>query len=140
MSHLDAGEERDVTEIETETDFEVVSAQGTEVGLKGMITEASEEADVAGDEGTGGGSHVGSDEQVKLESENEAETESEGYAEGEKEDVCVHEQVAVLAAVEAIGEGFLEGSEEEIEEKSVDLTETNEDDAERQNVTYKEFG
>ena len=140
MSHLDAGEERDVTEIETETDFEVVSAQGTEVGLKGMITEASEEADVAGDEGTGGGSHVGSDEQVKLESENEAETESEGYAEGEKEDVCVHELVAELAAVEAIGEGFLEGSEEEIEEKSVDLTETNEDDAERQNVTYEEFG
>ena len=140
MSHLDAGEENDTTEVETEADFEVVSAQGTEVGLKGMITEASEAADVAGEEGTGGGSNGGSDEQVKLESENETEIKSEDDAEGEKEDVGVHKQVAEFAAVEAIGEGFLEGSEEEIEEKSVDLTETNEDDAERQNVTDEEFG
>ena len=133
MSHLYAEEENDTTEVETEADVEVVSAQGTEVVLQGEPTEES--AGVAVEESTGAVSNGGSDEQVEVESETETETESEDYAEGEKEDVEVHEQVAELAGVEAM-RGFLEGSEEE----SDDETETYGDDAEGQNVTAEESG
>ena len=131
MSHLYAEEENGTTEVETEADVEVVSAQGTEVVLQGEPTEES--AGVAVEESTGAVSNGGSDEQVEVESE--TETESEDYAEGEKEDVEVHEQVAELAGVEAM-RGFLEGSEEE----SDDETETYGDDAEGQNVTEEESG
>ena len=133
MSHLYAEEENGTTEVETEADVEVVSAQGTEVVLQGEPTE--EPAGVAVEESTGAVSNGGSDEQVEVESETETETESEDYAEGEKEDVEVHEQVAELAGVEAM-RGFLEGSEEE----SDDETETYGDDAEGQNVTAEESG
>ena len=133
MSHLYAEEENGTTEVETEADVEVVSAQGTEVVLQGEPTEES--AGVAVEESTGAVSNGGSDEQVEVESETETETESEDYAEGEKEDVEVHEQVAELAGVEAM-RGFLEGSEEE----SDDETETYGDDAEGQNVTAEESG
>ena len=132
MSHLYAEEENGTTEVETEADVEVVSAQGTEVVLQGEPTEES--AGVAVEESTGAVSNGGSDEQVEVESE--TETESEDYAEGEKEDVEVHEQVAELAGVEAMRGGFLEGSEEE----SDDETETYGDDAEGQNVTEEESG
>ena len=130
ISHLDAGEEKDVTEIETEV--EVVSAQGTEVVLQGEPSEES--AGVAVEESTGAGSNGGSDEQFEVESE--TETESESDTEEEKEDVEVHEQVAELAGVEAMRGGFLEGSAEE----SDDETESNGDDAEGQNVTEEESG
>ena len=130
ISHLDAGEEKDVTEIETEV--EVVSAQGTEVVLQGEPSEES--AGVAVEESTGVGSNGGSDEQFEVESETETEIESD--TEEEKEDVEVHEQVAELAGVEAMRGGFLEGSEEE----SDDETETYGDDAEGQNVTEEESG
>ena len=133
MSHLYAEEENGTTEVETEADVEVVSAQGTEVVLQGEPTEES--AGVGVEESTGAVSNGGSDEQVEVESETETETESEDYAEGEKEDVEVHEQVAELAGVEAM-RGFLEGSEEE----SDDETETYGDDAEGQNVTEEESG
>ena len=133
MSHLYAEEENGTTEVETEADVEVVSAQGTEVVLQGEPTEES--AGVAVEESTGAVSNGGSDEQVEVESETETETESEDYAEGEKEDVEVHEQMAELAGVEAM-RGFLEGSEEE----SDDETETYGDDAEGQNVTEEESG
>ena len=133
MSHLYAEEENGTTEVETEADVEVVSAQGTEVVLQGEPTEES--AGVAVEESTRAVSKGGSDEQVEVESETETETESEDYAEGEKEDVEVHEQVAELAGVEAM-RGFLEGSEEE----SDDETETYGDDAEGQNVTAEESG
>ena len=129
ISHLDAGEEKDVTEIETEV--EVVSAQRTEVVLQGEPSEES--AGVAVEESTGAGSNGGSDEQFEVESETETEIESD--TEEEKEDVEVHEQVAELAGVEAM-RGFLEGSEEE----SDDETETYGDDAEGQNVTEEESG
>ena len=134
ISHLDAGEEKDVTEIETEV--EVVSAQGTEVVLQGEPSEES--AGVVVEESTGAGSNGRSDEQFEVESETETEIESD--TEEEKEDVEVHEQVAELAGVEAIGEGVLEGSEEEIEEESNDETETYGHDAEGQNVTEEESG
>ena len=133
MSHLYAEEENGTTEVETEADVEVVSAQGTEVVLQGEPTEES--VGVAVEESTRAVSNGGSDEQVEVESETETETESEDYAEGEKEDVEVHEQVAELAGVEAM-RGFLEGSEEE----SDDETETYGDDAEGQNVTAEESG
>ena len=133
LSHLYAEEENGTTEVETEADVEVVSAQGTEVVLQGEPTEES--AGVAVEESTGAVSNGGSDEQVEVESETETETESEDYAEGEKEDVEVHEQEAELAGVEAM-RGFLEGSEEE----SDDETETYGDDAEGQNVTEEESG
>ena len=133
LSHLYAEEENGTTEVETEADVEVVSAQGTEVVLQGEPTEES--VGVAVEESTGAVSNGGSDEQVEVESETETETESEDYAEGEKEDVEVHEQVAELAGVEAM-RGFLEGSEEE----SDDETETYGDDAEGQNVTEEESG
>ena len=133
LSHLYAEEENGTTEVETEADVEVVSAQGTEVVLQGEPTEES--AGVAVEESTGAVSNGGSDEQVEVESETETETESEDYAEGEKEDVEVHEQVAELAGVEAM-RGLLEGSEEE----SDDETETCGDDAEGQNVTEEESG
>ena len=136
MSHLYAGEENGTTEVETEADVEVVSAQGTEDVLQGVTTEESEAADVTLEDGTGAGSHVGSDKQVKLESEIETETESENDAEGEKEDIEVHEPVAELAGVETMRGGFLEGSDEE----SDDETESNGGDAEGQNVTEEEFG
>ena len=135
LSHLYAEEENGTTEVETEADVEVVSAQGTEVVLQGQPTEESESAGVAVEESTGAVSNGGSDEQVEVESETETETESEDYAEGEKEDVEVHEQVAEVAGVEAM-RGFLEGSEEE----SDDETETYGDDAEGQNVTEEESG
>lgn len=134
MSHLYAEEENGTTEVETEADVEVVSAQGAEVVLQGGPTEES--AGVAVGESAGAGSHGGSDEQVEVESETETETESEDCGEGEKEDVEVHEQVADSAGVEAMREGFLEGSEEE----SDDETETYGDDAEGQNVTEEESG
>ena len=134
MSHLYAEEENGTTEVETEADVEVVSAQGTEVVLQGEPTEES--AGVAVEESTRAVSNGGSDEQVEVESETETESESEDYAEGEKEDVEVHEQVAELAGVEAMRGGFLEGSEEE----SDDETESNGDDAEGQNVTEEESG
>ena len=130
ISHLDAGEEKDVTEIETEV--EVVSAQGTEVVLQGEPLEES--AGVVVEESTGARSNGGSDEQFEVESD--TETESESDTEEEKEDVEVHEQVAELAGVEAMRGGFLEGSEEE----SDDETETYGDDAEGQNVTEEESG
>ena len=133
MSHLYAEEENGTTEVETEADVEVVSAQGTEVVLQGEPTEES--VGVAVEESTRAVSNGGSDEQVEVESETENETESEDYAEGEKEDVEVHEQVAELAGVEAM-RGFLEGSQEE----SDDETETYGDDAEGQNVTEEESG
>ena len=134
ISHLDAGEEKDVTEIETEV--EVVSAQGTEVVLQGGPTEES--AGVAVEESTGAVSNGGLDEQAEVESE--TETESENDTEEEKEDVEGHEQVAELEGVEIIGEGFLEGSEEEVEEESDDETETYGGNAEGQNVTEEESG
>ena len=130
ISHLDAGEEKDVTEIETEV--EVVTAQGTEVVLQGEPSEES--AGVAVEESTGAVSNGGSDEQFEVESDTETEIESD--TEEEKEDVEVHEQVAELAGVEAMRGGFLEGSEEE----SDDETETYGDDAEGQNVTEEESG
>ena len=133
LSHLYAEEENGTTDVETEADVEVVSAQGTEVVLQGEPTEES--VGVAVEESTRAVSNGGSDEQVEVESETETETESEDYAEGEKEDVEVHEQVAELAGVEAM-RGFLEGSEEE----SDDETETYGDDAEGQNVTEEESG
>ena len=122
MSHLYAEEENGTTEVETEADVEVVSAQGTEVVLQGEPTEES--AGVAVEESTGAVSNGGSDEQVEVESETETETESEDYAEGE------------VAGVEAMRGGFLEGSDEE----SDDETKSNGDDAEGQNVTEEEFG
>ena len=134
MSHLYAEEENGTTEVETEADVEVVSAQGTEVVLQGEPTEES--VGVAVEESTRAVSNGGSDEQVEVQSETETETESEDYAEGDKEDVEVHEQVAELAGVEAMRGGFLEGSEEE----SDDETESNGDDAEGQNVTEEESG
>ena len=117
LSHLYAG----TTEVETEADVEVVSAQGAEVVLQGGPTEES--AGLAVGESMGAGSHGGSDEQVEVESETETETESEDYA-GE------------VAGVEAMRGGFLEGSDEE----SDDETKSNGDDAEGQNVTEEEFG
>ena len=138
ISHLDAREENNATEIEAEGNVEVVSAQGTEVELQGVPAEESDAAGVAVEEDKGAGSHGGSDEQVDVESaENKTETESEDDAEEEKEDVEVHEQVAELAAVEAIG-GFLEGSEEEIEGESVNERDSSGDDAEGQNVSEEE--
>ncbi|CAH3171247.1 unnamed protein product [Porites evermanni] len=105
-----------------------------------MPTEESDAAGVAVEEDKGAGSHGGSDEQVDVESAvNETETESEDYAEEEKEDVEVHEQVAELACVEAIG-GFLKRSEEEIEGESVNESDSSGDDAEGQNVTEEESG
>ena len=118
LSHLYAG----TTEVETEADVEVVSAQGAEVVLQGGPTEES--AGLAVGESMGAGSHGGSDEQVEVDSETETETESEDYAEGE------------VAGVEAMRGGFLEGSDEE----SDDETKSNGDDAEGQNVTEEEFG
>ena len=135
MSHLDAREENDTTEVEAEANVEVVSAQGTEFGLQGEPTEESESAGVAVEEGMGAVYHGGLDEQVEVESENETETESENDTGGEK-DVEIQEQVAGLAGVEAMREGFLVGSKEE----SDDETETYRDDAEEQNVTEKECG
>ena len=124
MSHLDAGEENDTTEVEAEANVEVVFAQGTEFGLQGVTTEESEMAGVAVEEGKGVGSHGGSDEQVDLESENETETESEDDAEGEKEDLKVHEKVTELAGEETMEAEFHGGLEEESEEESDDGTET----------------
>ena len=124
MSHLDAGEENDTTEVEAEANVEVVSAEGTEFGLQGATTEESEMAGVAVEEGKGVGSHGGSDEQVDLQSENETETESEDDAEGEKEDLKVHEKVTELAGEEAMEAEFHGGLEEESEEESDDGTET----------------
>ena len=124
MSHLDAGEENDTTEVEAEANVEVVFAQGTEFGLQGVTTEESEMAGVAVEEGKGVGSHGGSDEQVDLESENETETESEDDAEGEKEDLKVHEKVTELAGEEAMEAESHGGLEEESEEESDDGTET----------------
>ena len=117
LSHLYAS----TTEVKTEADVEVVSAQGAEVVLQGGPTEES--AGLAVGESMGAGSHGGSDEQVEVESETETETESEDYA-GE------------VAGVEAMRGGFLEGSDEE----SDDETKSNGDDAEGQNVTEEEFG
>ena len=134
LSHLYAEEENGTTEVKTEADVEVVSAQGTEVVLQGEPTEES--VGVAVEESTRAVSNGGSDEQVGVQSETETETESEDYAEGDKEDVEVHEQVAESAGVEAMRGGFLEGSEEE----SDDETETYGDDAEGQNVTEEESG
>ena len=124
MSHLDAGEENDTTEVEAEANVEVVFAQGTEFGLQGVTTEESEMVGVAVEEGKGVGSHGGSDEQVDLESENETETESEDDAEGEKEDLKVHEKVTELAGEEAMEAESHGGLEEESEEESDDGTET----------------
>ena len=124
MSHLDAGEENDMTEVEPEANVEVVSAQGTEFGLQGVTTEESEVAGVAVEEGRGAGSHVGSDEQVDVESENDTETESEDYAEGQKEDLEAHEQDTELAGEEAMEAESYGGWEEESEEESDDETET----------------
>ena len=140
ISHLDAGEEKDATEMEAEGNVETVSAQETEVELQGVPTEESDAAGVAVEEDKRTGSHGGSDEQVDVESAvNETETESEGDVEEEKEDVEVHEQVAELAAVETTG-GFLEGSEEEIEGESVNESDSSGDDVEEQNVTDEESG
>ena len=139
--HLDAGKENDTTEVKTEVDFEVVSAQGTEVVLQGVPTGESESAGVAVEGGMGAGSHGGSDEQVEVESaENKTELKSEDDAEGEKEDLEVHEQVAGLAGVEAMVAESHGGSEEKSGEESVDETETNGDDAEGQNVTEEKGG
>ena len=140
ISHLDAGEEKDATEIEAEGNVEAVSAQETEIELQGVPAEESDAAGVAVEKDKGTGSHGRSDEQVDVESAvNETETESEGDVEEEKEDVEVHEQVAELAAVETIG-GFLEGSEEEIEGESVNESDSSGDDVEEQNVTDEESG
>lgn len=140
ISYLDAGEEKDATEMEAEGNVEAVSAQGTDVELQGVPTEESDAVGVAVEEDKGTGSFGGSDEQVDVESAvNERETESEDDAEEEKEDVEVHEQVAELAAVETIG-GFLEGSEEEIDGESVNESDSSGDDAEGQNVTHEESG
>ena len=138
MSHLDAGEENDTTEIEAEANVEVVFAQGTEFGLQGVTTEESEMAGVAVEEGKGAGSHGGSDEQVELESENETETESEDGAERQEEDLEVHEQVTELAGEEAMEAESHTGSEEECEEESDDETETQGVDREGQNDTEEE--
>ena len=139
MSHLDAGEENDTTEVEAEANVEVVSAQGTEFGLQGVTTEESEVAGVADEEGKGVESHGVSDEQVDVESaENESETESEDDAEGEKEDVGVHKQVTELAGEEAMETESHEGSEEESEEESDDETETQGVDREGQDDTEEE--
>ena len=143
ISHLDAGEEKDATEMEAEGNVEAVSAQETEVELQGVPTEESDAAGVAVEEDKRTGSHGGSDEQVDVESAvNETETESEGDVEEEKEDVEVHEQVAELAAVETVETtgGFLEGSEEEIEGESVNESDSSGDDVEEQNVTDEESG
>ena len=140
ISHLDAGEEKDATEMEAEGNVEAVSAQETEVELQGVPTEESDAAGVAVEEDKRTGSHGGSDEQVDVESAvNETETESEGDVEEQKEDVEVHEQVAELAAVQTTG-GFLEGSEEEIEGESVNESDSSGDDVEEQNVTDEESG
>ena len=139
MSHLDAGEENDTTEVEAEANVEVVSAQGTEFGLQGVTTEDSEMAGVAVEEGRGSGSHGRSVEQVDVEFvENESETESEDDAEGEKEDVGVHKQVTELAGEEAMETESHEGSEEESEEESDDETETQGVDREGQDDTEEE--
>ena len=139
MSHLDAGEENDTTEVEAEANVEVVSAQGTEFGLQGVTTEDSEMAGVAVEEGRGAGSHGRSVEQVDVEFvENESETESEDDAEGEKEDVGVHKQVTELAGEEAMETESHEGSEEESEEESDDETETQGVDREGQDDTEEE--
>ena len=139
MSHLDAGEENDTTEVEAEANVEVVSAQGTEFGLQGVTTEDSEMAGVAVEEGRGAGSQGRSVEQVDVEFvENESETESEDDAEGEKEDVGVHKQVTELAGEEAMETESHEGSEEESEEESDDETETQGVDREGQDDTEEE--
>ena len=138
MSHLDAGEENDMTEVELEANVEVVSAQGTEFGLQGVTTEDSEMAGVAAEEGKGAGSHGGSDEQVDVQSENETETEIEHYAEEQKEDLEVHEQVTELAGEEAMEAESHGGSEEESEEESDDETETQGVDREGQNDNDEE--
>ena len=138
MSHLDAGEENDTTEVEAEANVEVVSAQGTESGLQGVTTEESEVAGVAVEEGRGAGSHGGSNEQVELESENETETESENDAERHEQDLEVHEQVTELAGEEAEEAESHGGSEEESEEESDDGTETQGVDREEQNDTEEE--
>ena len=141
ISHLDAEEETGTTEVKTEANVEVVSAQGAELRLKGVTTEESEAAGVAVEEGTGAGSHEESDEQVEEESaENESEIKSEDDAEGEEEDLEVREQVAGLAGVEAVEAESHGGSEEKSGEESVDETRTNGDVKEGQNVTDKEFG
>ena len=138
MSHLDAEEENDTTEVEAEANVEVVSAEGTEFGLQGVTTEESEVAVVAVEEGKGAGSQGGSDEQVELESENETETESEDGAERQEEDLEVHEQVTELAGEEAMEAESHTGSEEECEEESDDETETQGVDREGQNDTEEE--
>ena len=141
ISHLDAGKENDTTEVKTEADVEVVSAQGTEVVLQGLPTEESESAGVAVEGGMGAGSHGGSDEQFEVESaENKTDIKSEDDVEGEKEDLEVHEQVAGLAGVEAMEAGSHGGSKEKSEKEFVDETETNGDDAEGQNVTEEKGG
>ena len=140
ISHLDAGEEKDATEMKAEGNVEAVSAQGTEVELQGVPTEESDGVGVAVEEDKATGSPGESDEQVDVESAvNETETESEDDVEEEKEDVEVHEQVAELAAVETIG-GFLEGSEEEIEGDSVNESDSSGHDAGGQNVTDEQSG
>ena len=139
MSHLDAGEENDTTEVEAEANVEVVSAQGTEFGLQGVTTEESEVAGVADEEGKGAESHGGSDEQVDVESaKNETEIKSEDDAEGEKEDLEVHEQVTELAGEEAMEAESHGRSEEESEEESDDETETQGVDREGQNDNDEE--
>ena len=139
MSHLDAGEENDTTEVEAEANVEVVSAQGTEFGLQGVTTEDSEMAGVAVEEGRGAGSHGRSDEQVDVEFvENESETESEDDAEREIEDVGVNKQITELAGEEAMETESHEGSEEESEEESDDETETQGVDREGQDNTEEE--
>ena len=138
MSHLDAGEENDTTEVEAEANVEVVSAQGTESGLQGVTTEESEVAGIAVEEGRGTGFHGGSNEQVELESENETETESENDAERHEEDLEVHEQVTELAGEKAEEAESHGGSEEESEEESDDGTETQGVDREEQNDTEEE--
>ena len=141
ISHLDAEEETGTTEVKTEANVEVVSAQGAELRLKGVTTEESEAAGVAVEEGTGARSHEESDEQVEVESaENESEIKSEDDAEGEEEDLEVREQVAGLAGVEAVEAESHGGSEEKSGEESVDETRTNGDVKEGLNVTDKEFG
>ena len=139
MSHLDAGEENDTTEVEAEANVEVVSAQGTEFGLQGVTTEDSGMAGVAVEEGRGAGSHGRSDEQVDVEFvENESETESEDDAEREIEDVGVNKQITELAGEEAMETESHEGSEEESEEESDDETETQGVDREGQDNTEEE--
>ena len=64
MSHLYAEEENGTTEVETEADVEVVSAQGAEVVLQGGPTEES--AGVVVKESTGAGSHGGKKPKVKI--------------------------------------------------------------------------